>query len=124
MTWSRSAVAASRYPVSSNVRSWCAAGETTSAMNWRSPSSISLSAAMFGNSEFENPEPSDRQLGAYMDRKINVRNPCRFPAHALRIGNLRVSRSGYLIHHDLVGNAAQRRLLLNGRDRFLVQDIG
>src|SRR5258708_19628191 len=30
----------------------------------------------------------------------------------------------YLVHHDLVGNAAQRRLLLDRLDGFLRQDRG
>src|SRR5438477_13206878 len=40
ITWISSAVAASRYPLSSKLRLSCAWGETSSAMNWRNPFNI------------------------------------------------------------------------------------
>src|SRR5260370_40044523 len=54
-----------------------------------------------------------------MGRKINRRNPCRF-----RGTHYYSAISGDLINHDLVGNAAQRGLLLNRDNRLLVEDGG
>src|SRR5713101_9340588 len=55
-----------------------------------------------------------------MGWKINLRNP-RVPSSGTHYGS---AISGYFIDHDLVGDAAQRGLLLNRDDRLLVQDGG
>src|ERR1700694_2886474 len=54
----------------------------------------------------------------YMGRKIYTRNRDSGRTH------YDSAISGELINGDLVGNAAQRGLLLNRRNRFLVQDGG
>src|SRR5450432_1875059 len=113
MTWISNAVAARRYPVSSNVRSWSAVGETISAMNWRSPSSIDLSQL-----EYFEVRPIWRQYpsptyGSDNQRAQSVPVPGRPRYHS--------AISGYLVDDNLVGNAAQRRLLLNRNDRLPVE---
>src|SRR5258708_6633910 len=93
MTWIKSAVAARRYPVSSNARSGCAVGETTSAINWRNPSSIA--------SCLNHVRSVDRRsgYGQYMGWKISASNPCLF-RYALRLGNLSLRQGGGLTRHD------------------------
>src|SRR5450631_699380 len=92
-------------------------GDTMSAMNWRSPSSIDLSTDIWGVSS------ADRRIGGLGVAVIWARSSTR-AIHAGSSPCYVLAISGNLINHDLVGYAAQRRLLLNGRNRRLVQDGG
>src|SRR5581483_12211613 len=88
-------------------------------MNWRNPSSIVVSRM--------------NVVEGYMARNSERRNPHTSP-HALRLGNLTrqyyhcEERSDeslrYLVHHHLISDAAQRRLLLDRLDRLPRQNGG
>src|SRR2546421_10584740 len=95
-------------------------------MNWRSPSSINLSTEIVGSLS---AAPSAACPNIWIGKPPDAIHaiwaaPLPFSnlaviARARESGN---DGSGYFVHHDLVGDAAQRRLLLNRPNRFLVQD--
>src|SRR5476649_1548581 len=82
-------------------------------MNWRSLSSINLPAEMF--------EKGHRKAVVVL-YGLKMRRAQSAGFRAAHYGSATSSRD--FVNDDLVGDAAQRRLFLNGLDRRLAQDFG
>src|SRR5476651_1035082 len=89
-------------------------------MNWRNPSSINLPTSNVLGALPVRWRPS-QPYGPKIKRAQSVEVP---EAHYSSAISTVMTASRNFIDHDLVGNSAQRRVLLNGGNRLSVQHRG